>query len=203
MATTEVGPGERRVAAHACFPGEQLRGHIVGAGRYRRLAVAVRRDEQSEVSLRLRGLGPHLEWGENSSTTGPALGCCVAGPAAKAAAWVSRSAVVSGPAISPRNSSSVAAKGGAPCARHKSQERPAAKPVPVDRGGDVPDLVMAGQLPPHQAAREVTSGRLVQRGCWAGHACPPVDRGEVFEPDQPGQLGRHGTSASGAEPTDV
>ena len=55
--------GERRVAIHACFPGEQLRAHVVGAGRDRRLARGVRRDEQPQVTLGLRGLGQHVESG--------------------------------------------------------------------------------------------------------------------------------------------
>jgi hypothetical protein len=37
------------------------------------------------------------------------------------------------------------------------KESPAAEAVPVDRGGDVPDLVPAEQVPPYQAAGQISA----------------------------------------------
>ena len=64
------------------------------------------------------------------------------------------------------------------------QESPAAEAVPVHRRGDVRDLILAQQLPPHQAPRQVAAGRPAQRRDGGRQAGPPVDAGQVLQPDQ-------------------
>ena len=86
MPAAQVDPGQRRVAVYACFPGKQLRAHVIGAGRDRRLRRGIRRDEQPQVTLGLRGLGPHLECGREQQHNRTGMGLHTGGVTAKAAA---------------------------------------------------------------------------------------------------------------------
>ena len=64
--TAKLGPIISSFVGEARINNDDARRHgtILGAGRDRRLARSVRRDEQPQVPLGLRGLRPHLEfWG--------------------------------------------------------------------------------------------------------------------------------------------
>jgi hypothetical protein len=68
------------------------------------------------------------------------------------------------------------------------EESPAAEAVAMHRRGDVADCVVAQEVTPQRAARQVTARRPGQQRDVSGQRRPPVDRGEVSEADQLGQL---------------
>ena len=199
----QVHPGHRRDGCRRPPPGR-------GAGRRRcrrrrgRADAVVPRHEEPQPVLGPRRLAHDLEVGRQQSTEGPGGSCPRSGAAAKVARLAAPQR-----RRHRRHERSAAGRVGRrrtsrPPMRHSS--RKAQQPWRSRKTTEATSLTpcRAQQLAPQQAPGQVAvRGLGQQRHRRVGQVGPPVHRGEVAQPDQPGQLGQRGTSASGAEPTVV